>query len=45
MEKTYWRSLEELENPKALRIREAREEPDKKAFFISRMKLKPEIPA
>lgn len=33
MEKTYWRSLEELENPKALRIREAREEARQKSLL------------
>ncbi len=33
MEKTYWRSLEELEDPKALRIREAREESKQKSLL------------
>lgn len=31
--KTYWRSLEELEDPKALRIREAREEARQKSLL------------
>ena len=31
--KTYWRSLEELENPKALRIKEAREEAKQKSLL------------
>ncbi|WP_321289246.1 TAT-variant-translocated molybdopterin oxidoreductase [uncultured Sunxiuqinia sp.] len=31
--KTYWRSLEELEDPKALRIREAREEAKQKSLL------------
>ncbi|MGV8091460.1 MAG: TAT-variant-translocated molybdopterin oxidoreductase [Mangrovibacterium sp.] len=33
MEKTYWRSLEELEDPKALRIKEAREESKQKSLL------------
>lgn len=36
MEKTYWRSLDELENPKALRIREAREESKQKSLLYKK---------
>lgn len=36
--KTYWRSLEELEDPKALRIREAREEAKQKSLLYKESK-------
>lgn len=36
--KTYWRSLEELEDPKALRIKEAREEAKQKSLLYKESK-------
>lgn len=36
MEKTFWRSLDELEDPKALRIREAREESRQKSLLYKK---------
>lgn len=43
--KTYWRSLEELEDPKALRIKEAREEAKQKAYCIKKAKARKTIHA
>ena len=36
MDKTYWRSLDELEDPKALRIKEAREESKQKSLLYKK---------
>ncbi len=36
MEKTYWRSLEELDNPKAVRLKEAREEAKQKSLLLKK---------